>query len=399
MADKLIIHLLEDHNNEAIWGILDNNGQYENPPVQSLLTDIPKSAKQLSTWVLVPGIKVLLTQASMVTTSPSKLIKAIPYALEEQLAEDVENLHFALGDNNDNLHDVAVVTHEDMQKWLATLELAEIKPQVMLPDTLTLPFADTWHLYANKKITWARTGKCHGFAIDTNIAPLLLDDQLSKKIDQPTSIMILSTMDTPPLTLTTNIPVTSKATNEPFLSLIKNNLTQPAAMNLLQGNYQSTYKLTGITRRWMLASILLICLILSLVLGQAVDYFRLNHQQRAQQQTIENLYKQVFNTSHIPSNPTLMLKRRIEQLTASLHGDAFLHTLHQSGKLLTGYPDITLRKIVFQNASLTIDLETEKLSSLQKLSESMKKNHLDVKQTTSRKGKMINAKLNIKEAV
>ncbi|HVH36514.1 MAG TPA: type II secretion system protein GspL, partial [Tahibacter sp.] len=46
--------------------------------------------------VLVPGAEVLLLETPAVSKNRSQLAKAVPYALEDQLAQPVEELHFAL---------------------------------------------------------------------------------------------------------------------------------------------------------------------------------------------------------------------------------------------------------------------------------------------------------------
>ncbi len=47
--------------------------------------------------VLVPGTDVLLTEPELPAKAGAKLQQIVPYALEEQLAEDIDDLHFAIG--------------------------------------------------------------------------------------------------------------------------------------------------------------------------------------------------------------------------------------------------------------------------------------------------------------
>ena len=47
------------------------------------------------------------------TAGRQKLLRAVPYAMEEQLSDDIENLHFALGpDLYDGIYPVAVTDPE-----------------------------------------------------------------------------------------------------------------------------------------------------------------------------------------------------------------------------------------------------------------------------------------------
>lgn len=60
--------------------------------------ELKQNAKDSRVIVLIPSVDVLLTTVLLPKISHSRLIQAIPYALEETLLEDVEQLHFAVGD-------------------------------------------------------------------------------------------------------------------------------------------------------------------------------------------------------------------------------------------------------------------------------------------------------------
>ena len=47
--------------------------------------------------VLVPGTDVLLANPELPAKAGTKLQQIVPYALEEQLADDIDTLHFAVG--------------------------------------------------------------------------------------------------------------------------------------------------------------------------------------------------------------------------------------------------------------------------------------------------------------
>ena len=67
--------------------------------------------------VLVPGEDVLLTEARLSARNRAQLLQALPYAVEEQLLDPVEDLHFAATAGGDPLG-VAVVAR-DTAAWLA----------------------------------------------------------------------------------------------------------------------------------------------------------------------------------------------------------------------------------------------------------------------------------------
>ena len=63
--------------------------------------------------VLVPGADILLAEPVLPLKSSAKLAQVVPFALEEQLAADVEDLHFAVGKRDSRPGTpVAVVSHD-----------------------------------------------------------------------------------------------------------------------------------------------------------------------------------------------------------------------------------------------------------------------------------------------
>src|SRR5690606_36001790 len=97
--------------------------------------------------VVVPAETVALHRPRMPTRRAAELRQAVPFALEERLAEPVEQLHFALGRRDGEEIDVAVVARRDMHGWLRRLDAAP------------LPQADA--LYADAQLLPRSTGSIH----------------------------------------------------------------------------------------------------------------------------------------------------------------------------------------------------------------------------------------------
>jgi len=91
--------------------------------------------------VFVPGAEVRLTQVQVPARQPAKVLQAAPFVLEDQLAEDIETLHFALGPRQaDGVFPVAVVSHAHMEEWLAPFRAQGVMPDQLVPETLALPW-------------------------------------------------------------------------------------------------------------------------------------------------------------------------------------------------------------------------------------------------------------------
>jgi general secretion pathway protein L len=93
------------------------------------LSSPPRSAHTAKLVVLAPATQVLLAEPDLPPGSGVKLARAVPFALEEQLTEDIDQLYFAIGRRGaTGKTPVAVVSREIIEGWLAMLDAAGLTP-------------------------------------------------------------------------------------------------------------------------------------------------------------------------------------------------------------------------------------------------------------------------------
>src|SRR5205823_531655 len=89
----------------------------------------------------------LLKSRAWLERSAAKIVQALPFALEEQLIDPPERLHFAFAHEADGALAVAVTRRERMESWLAALAAAGLAPTQLAPVTLSVPLAErAWTL-------------------------------------------------------------------------------------------------------------------------------------------------------------------------------------------------------------------------------------------------------------
>lgn len=139
MAEFLVIRLPAGASAPAEWIAVDGNGARRSEPAAGALTDAAAAAGERRVIVLVPGTDVLTAAVDIPVKGGARLQAALPYALEEHLAEDVETLHFAAGPRRANGKvPVAVVRRDTLVDWLGRLADAGITPWSVVPDTYGL---------------------------------------------------------------------------------------------------------------------------------------------------------------------------------------------------------------------------------------------------------------------
>lgn len=129
MSERLVIRLDGGSAGSASWVAVDATGALLGEVVSGELAAAGAAAAGRQVIVLVPAADVLHTRVLVPLRSGPRLLQALPFALEEQLAEDVDLLHFAAGSRDaDEAVAVAVVRRSLMEEWLARLSEAGIEP-------------------------------------------------------------------------------------------------------------------------------------------------------------------------------------------------------------------------------------------------------------------------------
>jgi len=120
MSDRLLLRL-SAHGSLA-WLRLGADGLPAGTSARGL-PPAPLLAAASRVTVLVPAADVLLLEAPAPIRQRAQLQRAVPYAVEDQLAQAVEDLHFALApEAQEGRIGVAVLARSALQRWLARLD-------------------------------------------------------------------------------------------------------------------------------------------------------------------------------------------------------------------------------------------------------------------------------------
>lgn len=122
--------------------------------------------------ILVPGESVLLLAVDLPLPSRARRLAALPFAIEDRIADPIEAVHIAIGaEIAPQRYLVAVVRHAVMQGWVEAAELAGLSHAAMVPDALALPLpeAGEWCAEAADARVLVRSGDGSGFAMPASL--------------------------------------------------------------------------------------------------------------------------------------------------------------------------------------------------------------------------------------
>jgi general secretion pathway protein L len=126
--------------NPYSWVITGADGGRLGPVATGDLVDAAPVAKERQVVVIAPGPSVTLARPELPVKAGAKLAQVVPYAMEESLAGEVEQFHFAIGATDAaGVTQVAALRREELRGWLDALAAAGIEPHAIVPDTLCIP--------------------------------------------------------------------------------------------------------------------------------------------------------------------------------------------------------------------------------------------------------------------
>jgi general secretion pathway protein L len=137
--ESLIIHLREGASPR--WMVCNPDGHVVVNAMSGELLQAASMSAGRKVAVILPAGEALVTESDAPPKSAAKLAQVIPYALEERVADEIENLHFALGDRDPNTSrvPVVVVERERIDARLAELRAAGLQPTALYSEASLLP--------------------------------------------------------------------------------------------------------------------------------------------------------------------------------------------------------------------------------------------------------------------
>jgi general secretion pathway protein L len=339
------------------------------PPVSvlvqhSALEDVLPQCAGRRVWLYAPSFDIRLMTATVPVKTAAKALAAVPYAVEEQFAEDVESLHFAIANQalSANEWAVAAVSHSHMRSWLAPFSQAGITPDALLPETLALPYPrdGRWTVLAEAGQVMVRTGHYSGFGcLDEDFEQFL--NMAEGGTPQALRILIAQGVATDFTKLNRDIELLP-GLDHPLQAFARN--AQPAqAINLLQGPYLVRQ---GYQREWLawrkVAALASVALLLAAI-GNGVAALQMSREADRQRTANEARFRALFPTEQ----RIVDLAAQTEQQFRTVSGGGqpgMVPLMEALAGGLKAAPSLTLQSLQFREGALFASLTGTDLAAL-----------------------------------
>ncbi|MDF1796908.1 MAG: type II secretion system protein GspL [Coxiellaceae bacterium] len=339
--------------------------------------------KQL--FVLLPGQSISLLQATLPKMGAAELAEALPYAVEDDIAGDVDSMYIAKGEVAAETTTVAAINREEFLQLYHALKKLGLNVTAILPDCLAMHHKPGhWSIaFVEDAVLWRRDGQL-GASFDIDqfelCWPMIVQSYGSQ---MPEAIDIIGDGEKHGHIFDQGF--SSAITWHPSGSwLDAAELLKQPAINLLQGKYRLHTRLSRIKRRWLqCASVAVVCLLL--VFGMNLGgYFYMHHQNLALIAEIQSAMTQAQLESKDPADARDLITERLGHFRSLQAQNTLIEMLQLVGPILHKDAHWQTESMDYSKARLTITLQEQGQASVQGLITQIENTGLKVQQLSSR---------------
>ena len=387
MAEWLIIRFADGGSTPSFM-VADGAGRQIEAPRTGTLAEARQRMAGRRICALVPASDVLLAEADIpARTTNARLQQILPFALEEQLAEDVDSLHFAPGRRGPGATriPVAVVARSLLDHWLGALREAGLEPEALYADSSLLP-ANPGQAIAllEQDSILLRPAGAQGVTLPlaalSEALELLQPRTDAATVDLPAGMTAGAGHGLVPAAASRGLVVFAESAqwqryqaqfeavrdrfeqlsvqllSDGALPLLAQSLGSPAAINLLQGTYAPAGSTQGNWRAWRTAAALLGGLLVLHGVGAAAQLLMLKKSEHKLDAAITQTAQAVMPGVADTGNARRIMESRLRVAQGADESTGLLAVLSAVSQARTASPGTSVQSLSFHDGSLEMQV-------------------------------------------
>jgi general secretion pathway protein L len=330
---------LAETPSEATWIALDSDGHPLAQANSGPLEEATPEAEGRRVILLVDGLSVITTSANLPAKGQARILKMLPYSLEDVVAEDVENLLFCPGARgSDGAVAVAIVARERMDRWISECDQAGLSVNLIYADTEGVPDTPgnmTFVLERNR--IYGRSPGQQPFVLDDFKLSDVLEVVGTEESDASSRHVVIYADEAGYAHREAEIDALRERVSSVELQVLAEGptprfgatLINEPGCNLLQGDYAPKSNWSALVRPWRVAAMLLLGLSVLATLTEGVRFYALSQQDQALSSQLATGCQRTFQSPQIAACRS-EIQRRLAASGESSTGESgpiFLATL------------------------------------------------------------------------
>ena len=404
---RTILLRIDPTATDASWQRVEG-GQLAGSFHQGRLADARRHCHGANVIVLVPTEEIFITRIPLPGKNRKKLIRAVPYAVEDQIVDNIENLHFALGSaSSDGQYIVVAVENHLIEYWDTALKAAGIRAETMIPDVLALSdSSDAWSVLLEPSRALVRT-PVGMFSSDIENLPLMLNNLYQQAETKPDEVNVYDCSQASHMTtltaLCSDIEFNQLECADGAFGVLVQHYNPRSSTNLLQGQFNRQQGIGRHFKPWIPAAGLFAVWIGWQLVVNISAMIDLNNRNDELQKQMGVVYQQAFRGAKAPplgyerSSMESKLNKLLEnqgQAKGSLQ-----EMLVKMAPILKNLDGAQVESLRYSNGKLDVDLAVKGSGDVGPLKEKIEQQTgWDVKSNASTSKGVTKVRLNIKSA-
>jgi len=392
MAETVVIRMPGAAGEETVWVNTDSSGSCTSAVKRGSLGDAADAAAGNRIALLLSPSQILRLFSNIPLKGKAKIMQALPFALEEQLAQDVDDLHFAIGERNaEGGIPVAVVARDAFEDTLEEARSAGLAPDAVMSLADSIPlFPSTTTAWIDGDTATIRTAD-ETFSIDADELTTILDMRFPLDVDATSD----DTADGEPapakhIKVYCDAPAHDRFADmfeslrlrvesldvllieDHGIAQLANSLADTGrkqGVNLLQAAYAVKKQLFTLSPAWKLAGALAVVFAVLTLIGDSLSLMQLNRQEQALDAAAAETLSKAFPGTGEVADPWGQLQSRMRAAgsTANASGPGFIEALNVLANAVDKTKGIEFEALSFRNNVIDLRLSAPAVDVLDTL--------------------------------
>ena len=386
MSDWLLVRLARDGSQPAGWVTVSSAGQLLDVHGEADPSGLAAAAAGKRVALVVPGTDVLQLTAALPAGSENRLAQVVPYALEEQVAEDLDSLHFAVGRPLGGAGSptcVDVVSRSLLDRWLAVAAEHGLVADAVYADSALLPVIpgqvtalvddETLIVRSELQRPLVLPASDPAFALDLTFggdAEAMAAAHLTvyaTSIDWERHAAVFATLR--PRLASLRVQLLSGGP----LPLFGSQLVGAGAINLMQGLYAPSRPGGSSLRAWRLAAVLAGALLVLHLIAAGFEMRRLKGVEKALDTGIQEVFSQAMPGEVSRGAARARMEQRLAQIQAGApERGSLLSLLSAVAGARTAAPGTRIEAMNYRKGSLDMKVTGPDAESLERMNQALR---------------------------
>ncbi|MDH4049054.1 MAG: type II secretion system protein GspL [Gammaproteobacteria bacterium] len=420
MSEFLVIRIGNTPDEPANWIAVESTGSRRSPPVTGPLAEAVNDIGDRKVIVLVNSADVLTTSVDIPIKGGARLQAALPYALEEYVAEDVDNLHFAAGTRRSSgKTPVSVVNRETLEGWIARLDAAGIDPTSIMaesyglariPGTISMLVAEDQVVVnngADVELVLQNVSPGDALAAIGALDPGTGGKEATGAAgEMPRHVLVYCAAGEEERFAHDWIAIRQeldsldvKVLADGILPRLAVTVVTGAGVNLLQGEFGKRTEYAGLLRPWKYAAVLLLAFLVVSLAAKGTDIYRLKKQEASLMTEFHDQYRQVSPGAADVLDPAAVVKSLRARIAGGASGatPVFLQSMEQLSRALQQNQSVRLEAISYRPGIIDVRLSAPDVATLDNVQRTIAENgrFTAAIQSTDQDGDKVNSRIQI----